>query len=345
MSSGKFISSIAVLLFFSIVCVLWSLCVGVYDIPFIDVLRVLFLKINPFAEGDVSEKISLVVWNIRFVRVLAAFSVGAALSLSGVVFQSVLRNPLAEPHIIGVSSGGAFGAVLAAFLGVPLISSGIFGVPLFSFFGSGLALILVCTLGRRQGILSVYSLLLIGVIINAFLVSVVIFMESLMNADELIATFHWLLGSFAYCESDVVFICSGLFLVIALFLLRYAKSLNLISLGHERAADLGVNAQRVVRVTFICAAMMTGASVALSGLIGFVGLVVPHCSRLLFGSDNRIVMPASFFMGGSFLVLSDTLARSILQPQELPVGVVTAFVGAPIFVFLLKKTEEKRLSL
>ena len=334
----KYWLTIIGLTFFAILIFFASLHFGVYKITFAQIVSVFSAKLN-LIQNNLPANIELIVWDVRFKRTFIAFLVGSALSVCGVVFQSLLRNPLADPHIIGVSSGGALGAVLAAVCGAPLLSHYSFGIPLFSFLGSLFALWLVYSLSKRKGVLSLYSLLLVGVIVNSFFVSIVIFLESIMRADELMNTFNWLLGSFSYSDFPLALFAGCVFAVGIILICMNARALNILTLGADKAKLMGVNVDRVVKTCFVAASVMTGFSVALSGLIGFVGLVVPHCVRMLFGSDNRIVIPASVLAGGTFMIIADTVARTIMQPQELPVGVVTSFVGAPFFIYILKRRE------
>ncbi len=342
----KTIVVLVVLCMLSIVVIFGALHCGVFSVTSMDVVHAL-ASVSGVAElfgvEAMDEQLLVVIGDIRLKRVLMAFIIGMGLSVSGCVFQSLLRNPLADPHILGVSSGGALGAVLAAALGVPLISASVFGVPLFSFIGSLSAMFIVYSLSKRKGFLSMYSLLLIGVIVNSFFISIVIFIETIVSSDQLASIFFWLLGSFYQSDSDLIAMMYVVIVVCVSILLFQTRNINLMTLGEAKAQQLGVSVERTKCICFIAASIMTGLSVAVSGLIGFVGLVVPHIVRLLFGPDHRLALPASALLGGIFLVIADTLARTVLLPQELPVGVVTSFIGAPFFIFLLKQKESKRI--
>jgi iron complex transport system permease protein len=255
-----------------------------------------------------------------------------------------LRNPLADPHILGSSAGGALGAVLASVTGVSALINAYIGVPLFSFIGSLAAISLVYALSKRKGFLSMYSLILVGVILNSFFISIVIFIETLISADQLASIFFWLLGNLSHYEERLFLILCLTFFVSFSVLFLEARNINLLSLSEDKAAQLGVPVERTKKICFIFASIITGMAVALSGLIGFVGLVVPHIMRLMWGPDHRLLIPASTISGGIFLILADTIARTIVIPQELPVGVVTSFIGAPFFIVLLKRKEGQGMS-
>ena len=338
----KWMSIIVILSILSFMVLFSVLHCGVIKVTSGQIIATVLHK-SGLLSGEIDENLSLIIWDIRLKRALLGFLVGMALSVSGCVFQALLRNPLADPHILGVSSGGALGAVLAMAFGIPLFWGGIIAVPFFSFCGSLGAIGIVYHLSKRNGALSLYSLLLVGVILNSFFISIVIFIEIIVSADQLAGIFFWLLGSLSQFHDPIMRILFFIVLSGIIILLCETRNINLLTLGEEKAKTLGVHVERTKAVCFIAASIITGLSVAVSGLIGFVGLVVPHIVRLLFGPDHRLVLPASALMGGIFLVVADTLARTILMPQELPVGVVTSFIGAPFFIILLKKREHKRI--
>lgn len=290
---------------------------------------------NPFSsEGQ------WVIWELRFPRTLLALAVGGSLGCAGAVLQSLFRNPLADPHLTGISAGGAAGVVLGSCL---LASWSGFSawLPLLSAAGSLAALALVYRLGQKNGILSVYTLLLAGVMVNSFLIALIVFLQSVSRSDEMAGVLFWLLGSLgAATKQDGGVVLAVLLPVFAIFLSR-ARALNLLSLGESRAQALGVPVEQTKRFLFFLAAVLTGTAVSTSGMISFVGLIAPHLSRLLAGSDYRRLIPASFFLGGSLLMLSDLLARTLFSPQEIPAGVVTSFLGVPFFLWLLKRKETK----
>jgi iron complex transport system permease protein len=284
--------------------------------------------------GDPSiEMQRTILLNIRLPRVLLALIVGSGLSVAGAVLQALLRNPLAEPYILGISSGGTVGALVAMLAG---IGAAQFTTPLFSFVGSGLVMFLVFVLGHRRGILDTNALLLSGVMVGAFFSSIVLLFTALVNQD-LRATFLWLIGNLSSADIGSFWVVAPLITLASLALASQSRHYNLISTGDETAMHLGVEVDKVKRFSYLLASFITGLAVSVSGVVGFVGLVVPHACRLLFGPDHRLLLPASFLAGATYLIACDLLSRIVLAPSEVPVGVVTAVVGAPIFIYLLKK--------
>jgi len=276
---------------------------------------------------------ALIIWELRLPRLILAIIVGAGLSIAGAVLQSLLRNPLAEPYILGISSGGTVGAFVAIALGIAFAS---LTVPLLSFIGSGLVMLLVYSLGHRRGVLDPHALLLSGVMVGAFFNAIILVMVSVFN-QEMRSAYLWLLGNLSGAEFSSISVAGPVIILASLVLVGLSRSLNLIATGDESALQAGVDVVRVRKMGYVMASLITGLAVSVSGVIGFVGLLVPHACRLLFGTDNRIVMPASMIVGAIFLVFCDILSRTVLGPSEIPVGVITAAVGAPLFVYLLKR--------
>ena len=272
----------------------------------------------------------------RLPRVLAAGLVGGALAASGVVLQALLRNPLATPFTLGVSAGAALGAMLAIAAGLDLGALGVSSVPLASFAGSMVATGLVYGLARSQSRgLSTNVLLLAGVTLNSFFSALILFVQYLADFTQTFRTVRWLMGDLdvgGYAPL-VAALPLGVAALIAFAVL--ARSLNLLSLGSDAAAARGVDVARAERLAFLSASLATGAAVSLAGPIGFIGIVVPHMVRLVVGSDHRLVLPASLFGGAAFLIACDLVARTALAPLELPVGVVTAMIGGPFFLWQL----------
>lgn len=272
----------------------------------------------------------------RLPRVLAAGLVGGALAASGVVLQALLRNPLATPFTLGVSAGAALGAMLAIAAGLDVGALGVSSVPLASFAGSMVATALVYALARSQSRgLSTNVLLLAGVTLNSFFSALILFVQYLSDFTQTFRTVRWLMG-----DLDVggyAPLVAALPLVVAALasFAVLARSLNLLSLGSDAAAARGVDVVRAERLAFLSASLATGAAVSLAGPIGFIGIVVPHIVRLLVGADHRLVLPASLFGGAAFLIACDLVARTALSPLELPVGVVTAMIGGPFFLWQL----------
>ncbi len=282
-------------------------------------------------EPGIDHNLSLIVFKIRLPRILLAGLTGFTLSLGGVIFQAILRNPLADPFILGVSSGGAFGAVVAIILGFGMS----IGIPLMSFAGSFLTIFLVLSIGKKNIGMESTTILLSGVIINAFFSAIIMFFIATTVDDRLHTMLFWLYGDLSqsvFSESAVIFPVT---LISFIALYGFSRHLNLLTAGEESALQLGVDVERTKLICIILVSMGTGVIVAFSGLIGFVGLIMPHVCRMIIGSDHRLLLPVSCLGGAIFLIIADTLARTIFAPNELPVGVITAFIGAPFFVYLL----------
>jgi ABC-type Fe3+-siderophore transport system permease subunit len=279
---------------------------------------------------------SIVTLHIRLPRVAVAALAGGALAVAGVAFQGLTRNPLAEPAVLGVSSGAAFGVVVAQIFGLGVSGLEALGVATFAFAGALLAAAGVYLIAVMPGGLSIQTLLLGGVIVGIFFTSAITVLISIVDFNRLGGVIHWLLGNLAPIAAGPLLLFAGLSLLGFWLVLRHARELNLLALGEEAAVQLGVDAERLKRRVFVAAALLTGTVVAFTGPIGFVGLVVPHLLRGLLGQDNRLLVPTALVGGGIFLLAADTLARNIVAPAELSVGVITSFCGAPVFVYLLR---------
>lgn len=279
---------------------------------------------------------SVVTLGLRLPRILAAAVAGGALAVAGVAFQGLTRNPLAEPSVLGISSGAAFGVVVAQIFGLGLAPLEALGVTAFAFGGALLAATAVYLVARVPGGLSIQTLLLAGVIVGIFFGAAITVLISIVDFDRLGGVVHWLLGNLAPLPPASLALFAALAGAGVLVVLRHARELNVLALGEESALQLGVDAERLKRRIFLGAALLTGAVVAFAGPIGFVGLIVPHALRGLLGQDNRLLVPTAALAGGVFLLAADTLARNVVAPAELSVGVITAFCGAPFFVYLLR---------
>lgn len=276
---------------------------------------------------------SAIVWQIRLPRVVLAAVVGSTLALGGLVFQALLRNPLAEPYILGISGGSAVGAILGMIIGFSLFP----GVTLLAFMGSMITLIFVLTLVSGRSILSKDSLLLGGVMMNAFCNAGIMFLISMSQTSQVQHIFFWLMGDLSLVSKDRLPI---LLAVIPCFLVVFllARSMNVLLIGKEAAATMGINVQAVTMTLLVITTFMVSVVVCQSGLVGFVGLVIPHIFRTLLGPDHRLLVPACVFGGGAYLILCDLLARVLSSEGEMPVGIITAMIGAPLFIFLLWRT-------
>jgi iron complex transport system permease protein len=273
--------------------------------------------------------------HIRIPRVLMGFLVGGSLASVGVTLQALLRNPLADPYVLGVSSGAALGASLAMLFGIGTTLALLPALPLFGFVGGLLSLVVIHRLARSQGRLPIHSLLLAGVILNAILTAFIMFITSIMEPNRSAGLMAWLMGSLT-APGYAAIAVFGMYAVGGVaVLMQKAQTLNVLTLGEETARSLGIETERVKKQLFTLTALLTGAVVSVSGMIGFVGMVVPHAVRMVIGSDHRLLLPASALVGGMFLIVSDTIARTILAPAEIPVGIVTALAGGPFFLYLL----------
>ncbi|MDQ3458168.1 MAG: iron ABC transporter permease [Deinococcota bacterium] len=277
-----------------------------------------------------------IVWQIRLPRVLLAALVGASLALAGVVYQGIFRNPLADPYLLGVASGAGFGAalVIAFAAAVPWLAA--LGVPLAAFASALLTVALVMTLARQGRSLPLVALILAGVVVGSSLTAATSFMM-LMAREQAVTVLAWLLGSFGLASWGKLVSVLPFVFVAGLVTLMSARALNLMQLGDEQAAQLGLPVEAFKRALIVVATLATAAAVSVSGIIGFVGLMVPHAVRLAFGPDHRLLVPLAALWGALFMVLADLLARTLISPAEIPVGVVTALAGGPFFLYLLRR--------
>lgn len=330
---GKLIMVLALTLGAALV----SLALGSARVPLASVAELLVLKPLGLTHAAPPAWQEEVVLRVRLPRLALGLMVGAGLGLAGVVFQGLLRNPLADPFILGTSSGAALGATLMLALGAAHSAHLNALVPVAAFAGSLVALAAVYLFARAGGRVPVETLLLAGVMVNAFLFALVLLVLALARLEAAEALL-WLMGSLALTGSLGAAAWVGLAIVpAAIVALVYARDLNALSLGEDHAAALGVEPARVKLVLFVSGSILVGAAVSAAGIIGFVGLIVPHIARLVFGPDHRRLVPAAMVLGAGLLIAADTVARTALAPTELPVGVVTALAGAPFFLVLLRR--------
>lgn len=281
----------------------------------------------------------LILFSIRLPRILLAMIVGAALGVAGAGYQALLRNPLADPYVLGVSSGAALGAMLSLSLG-PRLS---LATPVAAFLGATLTITFVYFLGRRGSELSPYTLLLAGIITASFLSGVIVFLLYFLSGRDLRGFIFWLMGDLSHpTPFDLRWLALAVLAAVAVIYFL-AGDLNLLLSGEPEAQTLGVHVRRTKLLVYLAASLATALAVSVSGAIGYVGLLVPHVVRLLFGADYRLLLPATALSGAVVLVAADTLARTVVAPSELPVGAVTAVVGAPVFIYLLRARLGARL--
>jgi iron complex transport system permease protein len=312
--------------------ILFSIMVGSVKVRPLRSITILLQSILGL-KGAGTETERAIILSLRFPRALLAGLVGAGLSVSGVIFQALLRNPLADPYILGVSSGAAVGAIIAILMGLSTLS---IGLPLASFIGALLTIFIVFNFGKQDGKIHPNTLLLAGVIIGSFLSALIMFFISISQKEELHTIIFWLMGDFSFSNPQAVYMISPYIFFGFIFLYLRAGQLNLILSGEESALQMGVDVERLKLISYLLASLITAASVSVCGLIGFVGLIVPHSVRLIFGPDHRLLLPSAALIGASFLIASDTFARTLLAPTELPVGVITAAFGGPFFIYLLR---------
>ena len=320
-----------------------SLNVGFAQIPLHTVLWILAKRV-PFlgslvGSPNVSYVEETIIMQIRMPRVLAGALVGAALAAAGVVYQGIFKNPMADSYILGVSAGAAVGASLAIVLGIGFTFFGLSSVPITAFAGSIIAVFVVYNISRVGSRVPVTTLLLSGIAVSIFLSAIVAVLQVVAGGKLHVIVF-WLMGGFSYVEWKDVWAVLPLVCFGTATTYFYARDLNILSLGEETAQNLGVDVEKVKKLLLILGSLVTAAAVSISGLIGFVGLIIPHITRILIGPDHRILLPTSTIVGATFLVICDAVARVIVSPVELPVGVITALSGGPFFIYLLRKKKE-----
>jgi len=307
-----------------------SLSVGSAGIPIKKIIPLLM-------EGKGSVEYSI-LFNIRAPRIILGLAVGGALSLAGVILQGMFRNPLVGPYTLGISGGAALGVCLNIVLRLSK-TFGLISLPIFGFLGAVMVILLVYSLSLRKGILKIQGLLLTGVMISFISSALIMLFMAISHAKDLQGIVFWIMGSLeepSWFLIKVVLFLSTLSLGISYL---FCLDLNALSLGEEEALHLGINTERTKRLLFIIASVLTGCSVSVAGIIGFVGLVVPHFVRMFVGRDHRILLVSSFLCGGSFLIFCDTLARTVISPLELPVGVITGILGGSLFIYALTKKQ------
>lgn len=283
---------------------------------------------------DLSDSQAAIFFDIRFPRVLLGACVGASLATAGASLQALLRNPLAEPYLLGVSNGAALGTMIA----FVFFEQFVFARPLLAFAGAGLATFTVYQMARSRAGMNVERLVLSGVIVTTFLSSIIVLLTSLLDAARLRGFTFWLLGDLSQSTMNGFYMTLAGVVIGTIVLTSQARPLNLMMIGERDAMDFGVEVGRVRMIVFGMASLLVGTAVAASGSVGYVGLIVPHLVRLAIGSDNRLVIPFSAIAGAIFVVLADTVARTAIAPRELPVGAITALIGAPLFIYLLKRS-------
>ena len=332
----RWLSVMATLSTAAIVLTLVCLQMGTQYVSLAEVGRIIGRAFGVGETGANGSSITdTIVLQLRMPRVLLGFLVGSSLASVGVILQALLRNPLADPYILGVSSGAALGVSLAVLFGLGGMAWLIPTLPIYGFFGGLLALLVLYRMSAIYDRLPVHSVLLAGVILNAIFAALIMFITSIMEPNRAFGMMAWLMGSLT-ATADQTLLALSIYLALCLaWLFKQVNVLNILTLGEEPARSLGVDTERAKRGILMTAALVTGAVVSVSGMIGFIGMVVPHAVRLVLGADHRLLLPASALVGGMVLMTADTFARSVFAPSELPVGIMTALAGGPFFIYLL----------
>jgi len=321
-----------------LILIILAVAIGSIHISPLQVLRILLHQlpgISGHAVPNWPESYETIIVLIRLPRVMLALVVGSALALAGAIFQGLFKNPMADPHIIGASSGAGLGATLAITLGLSLNWNGLGAVPLVASAGAFITVILVYNVARSGGTVPIPNLLLAGVAFTSLL-SALISLLMYLGQDQMHTIVFWLMGGLSGRSWNHVIFALPYLLIGTAVAVYYARDLNLMLLGEDSAYNLGVEVERVKAILLLVASILTGVAVAASGMIGFVGLIVPHVARMVVGPDHRKLVPVSILAGAILLITADILARTILAPVELPLGVVTALFGAPFFILLLR---------
>ena len=319
------------------VAMIFTTAVGSVQIPFSTTWQILLSKlplvqVTPTWPGT----LETIILEIRLPRVVLAGLVGGALSLAGATYQGLFRNPLADPYLIGVAQGAALGAVVGFLLPSPWHNMGFGIIPLLAFVGALISTAIVYTLARVGKTLPVTTLILAGVALGALLGSVVSYLI-ISSGEKMHGIIFWLMGSFSLSQWSEVKVVLPYVVVGVVVILLYARPLNVMQLDEEQAQQLGINVERLKLILLAAATLITAAAVSFVGTIGFVGIIIPHAVRLIWGPDHRFLLPLSVLSGAIFLILADVIARTVLAPMEIPIGVITALVGAPFFLYLLRR--------
>ena len=293
--------------------------------------------INPFKYFNTESNYSLIL-KLRFFRILTAFVVGGSLAISGMAYQAVLRNPLADPFILGISGGASVGATVCIVLGLAHIAD--LFIPGFAFVGALVVLSVVLLLARGAGKEYSTNIMLSGVIAGSICSSILMFMISVMDLEALHSVTWWMLGSLSSVNIMILYSMIALLLLSTVILYLFGRDVNALAMGEEMAYNLGISPKKVSLIILLIASLLTAFSVSMSGIIGFVGLIIPHIIRKIFGVNHRKTFIISVFMGGAFLIICDTFSRTIIYPQELPVGVITSSLGGPFFIWLLNRRKK-----
>jgi len=333
---GRVYAIFGLLLLFG-VTVAFAITVGSAQIPLSTTISILLSKL-PLVDitPHWTSSLETIILEIRLPRTILVGLVGAALAIAGATYQGLFRNPLADPYLIGVAQGAALGAVVGFLFPFTWLGIGFGTVPLLAFVGALVSVAVVYNLARVGGTLPVTTLILAGVALGSFLAAIVSYLI-ITSGEHIHGIMFWLMGSFALSQwSEVAFVLPYMVVGVAILLI-YARSLNVMQLDEVQAQQLGINVERVKIILLVAATLITAAAVSFVGIIGFVGIIIPHAVRLIWGPDYRFLLPLSILVGAIFLTLADIVARTVMAPSEIPIGVITAFCGAPFFLYLLRR--------
>lgn len=333
---------ILVLILFLVI--VWAAMVGSSSMTLTDSFKTVVSKLpivkNQIDLSDISTTYEVIIWKVRMPRILLSALVGGALAIVGAAFQGVFRNSLADPHILGVSSGAALGATVAMLTGISVDFMGLGAIGALAFVGAMITVFVVYQIARIGGELSTINMLLTGTAMSTML-SAIISLIMTFNKEQIDKVYMWTMGSFSAANWDKVKFLFVFSIIGFLVLVAYSGKLNILMLGEDDAKCIGIDTIKTRRIIIVIASLLVASAVSVSGVIGFVGLIIPHSIRILCGADNRKLLPYAFFVGAIFLTVCDTLARTISAPTEIPVGIITSVCGAPYFIGLIISRRKK----
>lgn len=339
-------SVFVLLIFVLLVVMVFAVTVGAANISFSTAISILMSRLPLIGKMVSSDHIdnthAIIVLNLRLPRIIVAALVGAGLSIVGAVFQSIFRNPMADPYVLGISSGASAGAALAIAAGAEYLFMGFGIVTVSSFIGALFSIFIVYSVAKVGTKVPTTTLLLSGIAMN-FLLSSAVSLIMFFNRNRLDKIVFWMMGSFAASDIKRIILLSPLIIIASLFIYSFSRDLNIISTGEDIARSLGIEVEKSKKMLIALCSVLVACCVAVSGVIGFAGLIIPHIARIMFGSDNRVLLPFSMVTGAIFMVVCDTIARIVIPPVEIPVGAITSIFGAPYFIILLQKYKRKEL--
>ncbi|QXM06853.1 FecCD family ABC transporter permease [Crassaminicella indica] len=332
------------LLFLLCVLILFVSTLGVSDISFVEAVKILCSNIpfiGKYVVADaINESKKLIVLGIRLPRIILSSLIGMALAGSGVIFQGIFKNPMADPYVLGVSSGAAFGATIAIVFGLEATFIGFWAIAIMAFIGAITATLSVYYIAKIGNKTPIITLLLAGIALS-FLLSSLISLIMTFHKEQIEKIVFWTMGSVSSASWKHVIFCAPVVLIGCIFFTMFARDLNLMLMGEETAKSLGVEVEKIKKLLLILASIVAASAVSVSGIIGFVGLIIPHIVRIIIGPDHRVLIAFTLVMGAIFMVIADTLARTLMPPTEIPVGVITSLFGTPFFIYILYKSKKQ----